>query len=118
LTHSNQPITNAPKPATNPAVKIEPVAPADAVDGLVVPFAAGTADDVVVPLTSWLMKETATFEELEHLSAVRIVAVLLKVISAHCDLRQYRYSYIFMIQRTLYKALPVAPKVTTWILAF
>jgi hypothetical protein len=43
------------------------------------------ADD---PLTSWLTTETAMLEELVQASPARMVALLLKVISAHWSRRQ------------------------------
>lgn len=44
------------------------------------------ADEVLVvdPLTSWLTTETTTLEELAQEVPERILALLLKVMSAHC----------------------------------
>jgi len=109
--HNNQLITSAPNPATTPAVIIDPVEPPTAAD-LVVELAAA-ALAVVEPLTSWFTTETTTFEEFEHLSLARVVALLLNVISAHYP----HISACHLISShepglTLYNALPVSPKVT------
>lgn len=50
---------------------------------------AAGADDVLVLLTCCPTTETATFDEFEHLSLARVVALLLKVISAHCSNSQF-----------------------------
>lgn len=48
-----------------------------------VELAAALEEVVVEPLTSWFTYETTTLEELEQVSLERVVALLLKVMSAH-----------------------------------
>ena len=60
------------------------------------------------------MKETATFEELEHLPEPRIIALLLNVMLAYCFIYQSKRN----VTTYVVQSLPVAPNVMTWILAF
>ena len=55
------------------------------------------ADEVLAidPLTSWLTTEITTLEELAQEAPERILALLLKVISAYCYSQQPIASYAF-----------------------
>lgn len=83
IIHSNQLIARAPKPVTTPTAIAEVEPTADAAEVLADDDDAAGADDVLVLLTCCPTTETATFDEFEHLSLPRVVALLLKVISAH-----------------------------------
>jgi adenosyl cobinamide kinase/adenosyl cobinamide phosphate guanylyltransferase len=80
-------MTRAPIPATRLAPTKELENPPTAAEVVEVEFAA---DEVLVvdPLTSWLTTETTTLEELAHEAPERILALLLKVMSAHCCCQQ------------------------------
>jgi len=98
---SNQPRKIAPNPTATPAAFTSSERLPTAALFVEPELVAEEVDVLVDPLTTWLTTETATLEELVQVSPERVVALLLKVISAQ-----------------LYKALPVWPNVTTWILAF
>jgi hypothetical protein len=76
-------MTRAPIPAIILAPTKELENPLTAAEVDEVEFAA---DEVLVvdPLISWLTTETTTLEELAQEAPERILALLLKVISAHC----------------------------------
>jgi hypothetical protein len=80
-------MTTAPIPAITLAPTMALENPPTAAEVVEVAFAA---DEVLVvdPLTSWLMTETTTLEELAQDAPERILALLLKVMSAHCYCQQ------------------------------